>query len=60
LVRRLFHPFVLVVSAILLSGYGYIALRLTSTAPVWLAPAALFVMVWILMEVLDTQTPRAA
>src|SRR5919201_3857886 len=46
--RRLLHPFVLVVSAILLSGYGYIALRLTSTAPVRIALAAPFVMVWIL------------
>jgi predicted MPP superfamily phosphohydrolase len=48
LVRRLFHPFVLVVSAILLIGYAYIALRLTSTAPVRIALAAPFVMVWIL------------
>src|SRR5262249_6030332 len=46
--RRLLHPFVLVVSAILLSGYTYIALRLTSTAPGRIALAAPFVMVWIL------------
>src|SRR5262245_4427494 len=49
--RRLLHPFVLVVSAILLGGYGYIALRLTSTAPVRVALAAPFVMVWILPAV---------
>jgi predicted MPP superfamily phosphohydrolase len=48
LVRRLLHPFVLVVSAILVSGYGYIATRLTSTAPARIALAAPFVMVWIL------------
>ena len=46
--RRLLHPFVLVVSAILVSGYGYIATRLTSTAPARIALAAPFVMVWIL------------
>src|SRR5215470_652968 len=46
--RRFLHPFVLVVSAILVSGYAYIALRLTSTAPVRIALAAPFVMVWIL------------
>ena len=38
----------LVVSAILLSGYVYIALRLTATAPVRIALAAPFVMVWTL------------
>ena len=38
----------LVVSAILLGGYGYIALRLTSTAPARIALAAPFVMVWML------------
>jgi uncharacterized protein len=48
LVRRLLHPFVLVVSAILLAGYAYIAARLTSSAPVRVALAAPFVMVWIL------------
>jgi len=37
-----------VVSAILLSGYTYIALRLTSTGPGRIALAAPFVMVWIL------------
>ena len=39
------------VSAILLSGYGYIALRLTSTAPARIALAAPFVMVWMLPAV---------
>jgi len=48
LVSRLLHPFVLVVSAILLAGYAYVAARLTSTAPVRVALAAPFVMVWIL------------
>jgi hypothetical protein len=48
LVRRFLHPFVLVVSAILLAGYAYIAARLTSTAPARVALAAPFVMVWIL------------
>ena len=38
--RRLLHPFVLVVSAILLTGYAYIAARLTSTAPVRMALGA--------------------
>jgi len=47
-VRRLLHPFVLAVSAILLTGYAYIAARLTSTAPLRVALAAPFVMVWIL------------
>ena len=46
--RRLLHPFVLVVSAILVVGYVYIATRLTSTAPVRAALAAPFLMVWIL------------
>ena len=46
--RRLLHPFVLVVSAILVSGYAYIALRLTSTAPARLALAIPFLMVWAL------------
>ena len=49
--RRLLHPFVLVVSAILLGGYAYIALRLTSTVPVRIALAVPFVMVWILPAV---------
>jgi len=39
---------VLVVSAILVVGYAYIATRLTSTAPVRAALAAPFIMVWIL------------
>jgi len=39
---------VLVVTAILLAGYAYIAARLTSTAPVRAALAAPFIMVWIL------------
>jgi len=47
-VRRLLHPFILVVSAILVSGYAYIALRLTSTAPARLALAVPFLMVWAL------------
>jgi len=51
LVQRLLHPFVLVVSAILLTGYAYIALRLASTAPMRIALAAPFVMVWILPAV---------
>ena len=38
----------LVVSAILLAGYAYIAARLTSTAPARAALAAPFIMVWIL------------
>ncbi len=45
---RLLHPFVLVVSAILLAGYAYIAARLTSTVPMRMVLAAPFVMVWIL------------
>ena len=40
--RRLLHPFVLVVSAILVVGYVYTATRLTSTAPVRAALAAPF------------------
>src|SRR5262249_47746618 len=39
---------VLVVSAILVVGYAYIAARLTLTAPVRAALAVPFVMVWIL------------
>jgi hypothetical protein len=39
---------VLVVSAILVVGYAYIATRLTSTAPVRVALAAPVIMVWIL------------
>src|SRR5689334_412204 len=50
-VRRLLHPFVLVVTAILLGGYAYMALRLTSTAVVRIALAAPFVMVWVLPAV---------
>jgi uncharacterized protein len=42
---------VLVVSAVLVVGYAYIALRLTSTALVRAALAAPFVMVWILPAV---------
>ena len=49
--RRLLHPFVLVVSAILVVGYAYIATRLTSTAPFRVALAMPFVMVWILPAV---------
>jgi hypothetical protein len=47
-VRRLLHPFVLVVSAVLVVGYAYIVTRSTSTAPVRAALAAPFIMVWIL------------
>ena len=46
--RRLLHPFILVVSAILISGYAYIALRLTSTALARIALAVPFVAVWML------------
>jgi len=46
--RRLLHPFVLVVSTILVVGYAYIATRLTSTAPLRMALAVPFIMVWIL------------
>jgi len=42
---------VLVVSAILVVGYAYIATRLTSTAPFRAALAMPFVMVWILPAV---------
>lgn len=38
----------LVVSALLVVGYAYIAARLTSTAPVRGALAAPFIMVWLL------------
>lgn len=41
----------LVVSAILVIGYAYIAARLTSTAPVRLALALPFLMVWVLPAV---------
>jgi len=47
-VRHLLHPFVLVVSAILVSGYTYISLRLTSTAPARIVLAVPFLMVWAL------------
>ncbi|HEX7788774.1 MAG TPA: metallophosphoesterase, partial [Methylomirabilota bacterium] len=46
--RRLLHPFVLVVSTILVLGYAYIAARLTSTPAGRAALAAPFLMVWIL------------
>ena len=46
--RRLLHPFVLAVSAILVVGYAYIATRLTSTALFRAALAVPFIMVWIL------------
>ena len=45
--RRLLHPFVLAVSAILVVGYAYIATRLTSTAPVRAALAPPFVIHWV-------------
>ena len=51
MVRRLLHPFVLVVSAILLGGYVYTALRLTSTLPWRIVLAVPFVMVWMLPAV---------
>ena len=41
----------LVVSVVLVVGYAYIAIRLTSTAPARAALAAPFVMVWILPAV---------
>jgi len=47
-VRRFLHPFVLIVSAILLAGYAYIAARLTSTVLGRVLLAAPFVIVWIL------------
>src|SRR5262245_32703409 len=46
--RRLLHPFVLVVSAILVVGYAYVAARLTSTAVARAALVVPFLMVWIL------------
>src|SRR5262245_48851577 len=46
--RRLLHPFVLVVSAILAAGYAYVAARLTSTVVARVALAVPFLMVWIL------------
>ena len=46
--RRLLHPFVVVVSAILAVGYVYIAARLTSMAPLRATLAVPFIMVWIL------------
>lgn len=49
--KRLLHPFVLAVSAILLAGYVYIAMRLTSTVPMRTLLAVPFVMVWILPAV---------
>ena len=49
--RRLLHPFVLVVSTILVLGYAYIAARLTSTASLRVAVAVPFIMVWILPAV---------
>src|SRR5262245_34309996 len=49
--RRLLHPFVLVVSTILVLGYVYIAARLTSTVALRVALAAPFIMVWILPAV---------
>lgn len=44
---RLLNPFVLVISAILLAGYVYLAWRLTSTAPARVALAIPFFMIWI-------------
>jgi predicted MPP superfamily phosphohydrolase len=47
-VRRLLQPFVLVVTAILVAGYAYVAARLTSTWPARMALATPFIMVWVL------------
>jgi len=47
-VRRLLHPFIVVVTAVLLSGYAYTALRLTSTPLGRVALAVPFVTVWLL------------
>jgi predicted MPP superfamily phosphohydrolase len=44
--QRILNPFVLVVSAILLAGYAYLAWRLTSSAPERLALAAPVLMAW--------------
>src|SRR5262249_20870435 len=49
--RRLLHPFVLVVSAVLVASYAYIAIRLASTAPVRATLATPFIMVWMLPAV---------
>lgn len=46
--RHLFRPFALIVSAVLLVGYAYIAVRLTSTALMRVALAAPFVTAWML------------
>jgi predicted MPP superfamily phosphohydrolase len=46
-VTRLLNPFVVVISAILLAGYLYLAWRLTSTAPARAALAIPFFMIWI-------------
>jgi predicted MPP superfamily phosphohydrolase len=47
-VRRLLRPFVVAVTVILLAGYGYVALRLTSTVLARIALGVPFVTVWIL------------
>jgi predicted MPP superfamily phosphohydrolase len=45
--RRLFSPLVLVISAILLAGYGYVAWRLGATAAARWQLAVPFVVAWI-------------
>ncbi|HZP93811.1 MAG TPA: metallophosphoesterase [Burkholderiales bacterium] len=45
--KRLLNPFVVVMSAILAVGYGYLAWRLTAGTVARLALAAPFLMIWI-------------
>lgn len=45
--KRLLNPFVVVMSAILAAGYGYLAWRLTAGTVARLALAAPFLMIWI-------------
>jgi predicted MPP superfamily phosphohydrolase len=47
-VKRFLHPFIVVVTAILLAGYAYIAARLTTAPPVRLLLAVPFLLVWML------------
>jgi predicted MPP superfamily phosphohydrolase len=47
-VKRLLHPFVLVVTAILLAGYTYLAWRLTATPAARAALALPFLLVWMM------------
>ena len=46
--RRFLHPFVLVVTVILLAGYVYLGARLASAAPMRLLLAVPFLLVWML------------